>query len=173
VSFRELQLLSLMAYSNANEYEQIYAAMGTTYIDGRAYLDIDSSVKTAGAVMVAFSCLAIVGFATTWGPLAWTVCAEIYPAQYRATCMAIATASNWTFNFLIGFFTPFITASIGYSYGFVFASVILLGSSFVYLFVHETKGRSLEAIDQIILNRVKPWRSAGPVVDGEVYGNRT
>ena len=145
--------------------------MGTTYI-GKGMMEINSSVKTAGAVMVAFSCLAIVGFATTWGPLPWAVCAEIYPAQYRATCMAIATAANWTFNFLIGFFTPFITAAIGYSYGFVFAGVILAGASFVYLCVHETKDRSLEAIDQMILNGVKPWKSAGPEVDGEGYDRR-
>lgn len=124
-------------------------------------------MKMAGSVMVTFSCLAIVGFATTWGPLPWAVCAEIYPAQYRATCMALATAANWIFNFLIGFFTPFITASIGYKFGFIFAATILAGAVFVFAFVHETKDKSLEAIDQMILNGVKPWKSAGPVVDGE------
>jgi MFS transporter, SP family, sugar:H+ symporter len=120
--------------------------------------------------MVVFSCLAIIGFATTWGPLPWVVCAEIYPAQYRAICMAMATASNWTFNFLIGFFTPFIADHIGYSLGFVFAVAIMFGSLFVWGFVHETKGRSLEAIDTMILNGVEAWRSTR--IDALVPGNR-
>lgn len=140
--------------------------MGSGYI-GQGMMEVTSNVKMAGSVMVTFSCLAIVGFATTWGPLPWAVCAEIYPAQYRATCMALATAANWIFNFLIGFFTPFITASIGYKFGFIFAATILAGAVFVFAFVHETKDKSLEAIDQMILNGVKPWKSAGPVVDGE------
>lgn len=34
--------------------------------------------------------------------------AEIFPLRYRATVMALSTASNWTWDFLIAFFTPFI-----------------------------------------------------------------
>nr|POF14208.1 high-affinity glucose transporter ght2 [Quercus suber] len=55
----------------------------------------------AGNVLIVFSCLFIVAFATTWGPLVWAVVAELYPARYRAPCMAAATASNWLFNFLL------------------------------------------------------------------------
>lgn len=113
--------------------------------------------------MVAFTCLAIVGFATTWGPLPWAVCAEIYPAQYRATSMAFSTASNWIFNFLIAFFTPFITKAIGFQFGYVFAAALLAGAVFVFAMVHETKDKSLEAIDQMILDGVKPWKSARTV----------
>lgn len=54
----------------------------------------------AGNVLIVFSCLAIASFAITWGPLVWTVVAELYPAKYRAQCMALATASNWLWNFL-------------------------------------------------------------------------
>jgi SP family sugar:H+ symporter-like MFS transporter len=104
--------------------------------------------------------MAIVGFAATWGPLPWVVCAEIYPIQYRATGMALATASNWIFNFLIGFCTPFITNSIGFKYGYIFAAAMLAGVAFVYFFVHETARRSLEVIDSMILSGVKPQKSS-------------
>ena len=110
--------------------------------------------------MVIFACLAIVGFATTWGPLPWVVCAEIYPLQYRATAMAIATASNWSWNFMIGFFTPFITKAIGYSYGYIFATCTFASALFVFFAVPETAGKSLELIDQMFLVGVKPRRSA-------------
>jgi SP family sugar:H+ symporter-like MFS transporter len=72
---------------------------------GHFALDRENPLNTpaAGTVLVTFSCLAIVAFATTWGPLVWAVVAEMYPSQYRSRCMAIATATNWLFNFLIGF----------------------------------------------------------------------
>lgn len=61
------------------------------------------STPTAGSVLIAFSCLFIAAFATTWGPLIWAVVAELYPSQYRGPCMALATASNWFWNFMISF----------------------------------------------------------------------
>jgi SP family sugar:H+ symporter-like MFS transporter len=57
----------------------------------------------AGSALVTFSCLAIAAFAVSWGPLVWTVNAELYPIRYRSFCMGIATASNWFWNFLISF----------------------------------------------------------------------
>lgn len=61
---------------------------------------------------------------------------------------------------MIGFFTPFITKAIGYSYGYLFAAVTFASAVFVYAMVPETAGRSLETIDQMILSGVKPWNSA-------------
>jgi hypothetical protein len=31
----------------------------------------------------------------TWGPIIWTICAEMYPSRYRSNAMALSTASNW------------------------------------------------------------------------------
>lgn len=131
----------------------IFASIGHFYLD-------EINLQRGGAIMVAFSCLALVGFAITWGPLPWVVCAEIYPLQYRATAMALATASNWSWNFMLGFFTPFITKAIGYSYGYVFAGATFASAFFVFSMVPETSGRSLEMIDQMIISGVKPWASA-------------
>lgn len=67
---------------------------------GHFALDQDDPMATpeAGGVLIAFSCLAIAAFAATWGPLSWAVVAELYPSQYRARCMALATAGNWLCN---------------------------------------------------------------------------
>jgi MFS transporter, SP family, sugar:H+ symporter len=67
---------------------------------GHFMLHEGKDTKTAGNLLIVFSCFFIVAFATTWGPLVWAVVAELYPARYRAPCMALATASNWTWNFL-------------------------------------------------------------------------
>ncbi|OKL57309.1 hypothetical protein UA08_07493 [Talaromyces atroroseus] len=113
----------------------------------------------AGTTMIVFACFFIVGFATTWGPIVWAIVGELYPARYRATCMGIATASNWTWNFLISFFTPFISGAIDYQYGYVFAACSFTAAVVVYFFVCETQGRTLEEVDTMYVQYVKPWQS--------------
>jgi SP family sugar:H+ symporter-like MFS transporter len=118
------------------------------------------STPQAGAVLIVFTCLFIVAFATTWGPMVWAIVGELYPARYRATCMALATASNWLFNFLISFFTTFITRKIDYFYGLVFATCCFALFWVVYFFMIESKDRSLEEIDTMYVLHVNPRTSA-------------
>ncbi|KAL1641125.1 hexose transporter hxt5 [Didymella pomorum] len=117
------------------------------------------STPQAGNIMIVFTCLFIAAFAATWGPLVWAIVAELYPARYRAICMALATATNWLFNFLISFFSTFITDQIDYLYGLVFASSLVALFFVVFFFMIETKDRSLEEIDTMYQLRVNPITS--------------
>lgn len=118
--------------------------------------DDPTSTPQAGSILIVFACLFIVAFAATWGPLVWAVVGELYPARYRATCMALATASNWLWNFLISFFTTFITNDIHYFYGLIFGCCCLSLAVFVFFFVIESNGRSLEEIDTMYVLHVNP-----------------
>ncbi|KAF4464206.1 MFS transporter SP family sugar:H+ symporter [Fusarium albosuccineum] len=129
---------------------------------GHFALDHDDPLNSpaAGAVLITFSCLAIAAFATTWGPLVWAVVAELYPSQYRSRCMALATAANWLWNFLISFFTRFITDAIDYFYGLVFAACCAVLVLIVFFFVIESKDRTLEEIDTMYMLHVNPITSS-------------
>jgi SP family sugar:H+ symporter-like MFS transporter len=129
---------------------------------GHFSLDVKNPPATPGAgkAMVVFACLFITGFAMTWGPMVWAIVAELYPSRYRARAMALATASNWLWNFLIGFFTPFITGDIDFAYGYVFAGCLFVAVLVVYFFVLEGKDKTLEEMDMMYVMRVKPWESA-------------
>lgn len=129
---------------------------------GHFALDVENPTNTpeAGIGLIVMACLFILGYATTWGPMVWTIIAEIYPSKYRAKGMALATASNWTWNFLIAFFTPFITNDIDFAFGYVFAACNLIGGVLVYFFVVEGQGRTLEEIDTMYLERVSPRLSS-------------
>ncbi|KAJ5901898.1 MFS monosaccharide transporter [Penicillium taxi] len=122
--------------------------------------DNPEQTKSAGVAMVVFACLFILGFASTWGPMVWTIIAELYPSQYRARGMSLATASNWLWNFLLAFFTPFIVSAIDFRFGYVFAGCLFLAAAVVYFFVIEGKGRTLEEVDTLYLMGVKPWQSS-------------
>ena len=128
---------------------------------GHFALDVETPENTPkpGIAMVVFACLFIVGYASTWGPMVWAIIAELYPSRYRARGMALATASNWLWNFLIGFFTSFITAEIDFAYGYVFAGCLFAGAAVVFFGVIEGKGRTLEELDTMYVMHVKPWKS--------------
>ncbi|OJD33589.1 mfs monosaccharide [Diplodia corticola] len=118
-----------------------------------------TSTPKAGSAMIVFACLFIAAYASTWGPMVWAVVGEIYPSRYRAKCMSMATASNWAWNFLISFFTPYITGAIDYRYGYVFAGCLFAAFFIVYFFLCESQGRSLEEIDTMYCFGVKAWKS--------------
>jgi len=133
----------------------IFASVGHFSLDRQH----PANTPHSGVAMICFACFFIFGFATTWGPMIWTIAGELYPSRYRAKGMALSTASNWLWNFLLAFFTPFITGDIDFRYGYVFAACNVLGGLVVYFFVIEGQGRTLEEIDTMYIQRVTPWHS--------------
>ena len=68
-----------------------------------------STSNTAGQkVLIAFVCIYIAFFASTWGPIAWVITGEIFPLNIRAKAMSLSAASNWLWNFGIGYATPYL-----------------------------------------------------------------
>ena len=59
-------------------------------------------------VLIAFVCIYIAFFASTWGPVAWVITGEIFPLNVRAKAMSLSVASNWLWNFAIGYATPYL-----------------------------------------------------------------
>lgn len=70
----------------------------------------------------------------------WILTGETFPTRTRSHQASLAAGSNWLWNFLLAFFTPFITRAIEFRYGFVFAACNLAGSVVVYLFLYESGG---------------------------------
>jgi sugar porter (SP) family MFS transporter len=64
----------------------------------------------ATKAMIAFICLNISVFATTWGPSAWIVIGEIFPLTIRSRGVGLSTASNWFWNCIIAVITPYLVA---------------------------------------------------------------
>ncbi|AMD19249.1 HBR348Cp [Eremothecium sinecaudum] len=135
-----------------------YASIGTKalYPNGP---DMPSS-KPAGNAMIVVTCLYLCGFATTWAPLAYVIVAETFPLRVKAKGMAISTAANWTWSFLISYFTPHITRAIHFRYGFVFAACLVFSFFYVFFFVPETKGITLEEVEEMWQEGIPPWTSS-------------
>jgi len=75
--------------------------------------------KGTGKLMITSACLFIMGYAMTWAPGVWILIGDTFPTRTRAKQGALSTASNWTWNFLLAFFTPFIAKAIKFRFGFM------------------------------------------------------
>lgn len=125
----------------------IYAIIGTKFLFPHGY-DAPSSTNF-GIGMVIVTCVFIFAFATSYGPVVFVVISESYPLRIRSKGIAIANAFNWIWGFLISFLTPLITSKIRFAYGFVFFGCVIFAGIFVFLMVPETKGLSLEEVDEM------------------------
>lgn len=68
---------------------------------------------------------------------------------------------DWLWNFLLSFFSPRIANDIGPLILLIFCGMLVFGYVYVYLFIPETKGLSLEEVDEMYRSRIPAWKSAG------------
>ncbi|CAM5152787.1 unnamed protein product [Eretmochelys imbricata] len=95
--------------------------------------------------MMAFVSAFSIGF----GPMIWLVLSEIYPAGIRGRAFSFCNSFNWAANLLISLSFLDLIDAIGLSWMFLLYGVVGVAAViFIYLFVPETKGQSLEEIDQ-------------------------
>jgi len=91
----------------------------------------------------------IASFAIGLGPIFWLMISEIYPLKIRGRAMSIATVTNWGFNMIIAATFLTLINKLGKANTFwLFALLSVGGIAFCYFFVPETKGHSLEKIEQ-------------------------
>lgn len=105
-----------------------------------------------GWYVVAFALLAIAFFAATLGPVAWVLISEIFPNSIRGIAMSIAVLSLWIANFVLSFTFPILKDSLGPAGTFwTYAVICLIGIFYIRAKVPETKGKSLEDIEDELL----------------------
>ncbi|KAG2174486.1 hypothetical protein INT44_006749 [Umbelopsis vinacea] len=117
-----------------------------------------SPVGAKGYVAIIMVYCFAIGYEFSWGPIVWIVCSEIYPTRIRAMCLSLTTAINWAMNATIAKATPVMLANITYGTYFLFGSFAVVMGVFVYFFLPETRGRSLEQMDEIFNRGIFAFR---------------
>jgi sugar porter (SP) family MFS transporter len=115
---------------------------------------------TSGPWLLTFILLYIACFAFSFGPVIWVLLAEMYPTRVRGRAMSIATLALWAGTALVGQTVPWLLENLKPAGTFwLFA---LLCSPALYLgwkILPETKGKSLEEIEQYWLTRAETKRA--------------
>ncbi|PCH34168.1 general substrate transporter [Wolfiporia cocos MD-104 SS10] len=117
--------------------------------------------KQGGDVLIAFAVMHVFAYSIFWGPTPWVYLGESFPLRVRPKGIALGSATNWVWNFLLSFFSPRIADDIGPLILMIFAGMLAFAFVYVYLFIPETKGLALEEVDELYRAGVQPWRSSG------------
>lgn len=89
-------------------------------------------------------------------PVTWLMLSEIFPQRVRGLGMGVTVFCLWITNFLIGFSFPILMADIGLSTTFfVFVVLGVFAIAFVKKYLPETRGRSLEELEEYFRNQDK------------------
>ena len=106
------------------------------------------SYVAIGGLVIYVAC-----FAFGLGPIFWLLISEIYPLKVRGTAMSAVTVTNWALNLVVAVTFLTLVGVLGHAGTFWLYGVIAVGAwVFFYRLVPETKGKSLEQIEE-------HWRS--------------
>jgi SP family xylose:H+ symportor-like MFS transporter len=101
-----------------------------------------------GLPVLILTLCAIACYAMSLAPITWVLITEIFPNRVRASAVSVSVAALWVAAFALTYTFPILNRRIGTSAVFLMYGIIcLLGGLFVFLMVPETRGRSLEQIE--------------------------
>ncbi len=143
-------LLALMLIDRLGRRPLLIGGMAmvvvTLFIAG--FLFLTDAPNGALIVIVLGAYIACVAFSIC--AVIWVLTSELFPNRVRGRAMSIAAFSNWGTNTLAAYLFPWYVASFGMHVGFfTFGAICLVATLFFWRFVPETKGKSLEQIEQI------------------------
>lgn len=99
----------------------------------------------------------ICSFAYSMGPVAWVLVSEIFPIGAKGLLMTFPVATNFICNIIVNAQFPVMTQNFGTGATFAFFGIIcVISIVFIHFFVPETKGISLEQIEENWRNGVSP-----------------
>jgi len=102
------------------------------------------SYLAVGGLVIYVAC-----FAFGLGPIFWLLISEIYPLKIRSAAMSAVTVANWGMNLVVAATFLTLVAVLGHAVTFWLYGVIAVAAwVFIYRLVPETKGKSLEQIEE-------------------------
>jgi sugar porter (SP) family MFS transporter len=106
--------------------------------------------STNPILIVVFLSIYVAFYSFTWAPLTWVIVGEIFPLAIRGLASGAASSLNWIGSFLVGLLFPVMTAYFSQQLVFaIFGIICLVGVLFVKICLPESKGRTLEEIENL------------------------
>ncbi len=157
-------VLQNIAWTGSVNLVFTFVALGTVDRMGRRPLMIGGSIGLAlvysalgfcyfshvtGLPVLLLVLAAIACYAMSLAPVTWVVISEIFPNRVRGQAMSVAVMALWAACFILTYTFPILNKSLGASGTFwLYAGICAAGAVFIWIKLPETKGKSLEQIEE-------------------------
>lgn len=111
--------------------------------------------NSPAALKLLFILTFVASFAFSYGPVIWVLLSELFPTEIRGRAMSIAVLSLWIANTVVGQFVPWLRTNISESGIFWLFALFCLPTYLVMNYLPETKGKTLEEIENYWLSKEK------------------
>ena len=112
---------------------------------------MDSGSQAAAYVSAIALTVYIAFYACTWAPITWVYIGEVFPLNIRGLGNSFGSVVNWTANLIVSLTFPTLLDFFGTGSLFIGYGVLcFFGIWFVHAKVFETRGKSLEDIEQTL-----------------------
>ena len=97
--------------------------------------------------------LYVAAFAISLGPVMWTLLSEIFPGNIKGIAISVVGFFNSLVSYTVTQFFPWELTNLGPTMTFaIYAVMAILSLLFVKKYVIETKGKSLEEVEELLTN---------------------
>lgn len=111
--------------------------------------ETDDDISNLGWLPLTSVCLFMVVFSLGYGPIPWMMVGELFAPQIKGFASSLSCVLNWILAFVVTRFYSDLASSFGTHTTFwIFAVISAIGTAFVFFFVPETKGKTLDQIQK-------------------------
>ncbi|KAL3294625.1 quinate transport protein [Colletotrichum asianum] len=110
---------------------------------------VDQGLTSTAIASMTMIYLEAMSYNISWGPAPWVYMGEIFPPRIREAGIAIGTSTQWLFNFVFSQATPHAVQNLGWKTFLMFCIFNWALVVFVWFFIKETKGKSLEEMEAL------------------------
>jgi MFS family permease len=149
--------LSTLEGQSFKSQKDIFAAVSPLMNEDQLFSFKRNEIKNfisinATLVLIAIL-LYVAAFAISLGPVMWTLLSEIFPGHIKGIAISVVGFFNSLVSYTVTQFFPWELTNLGPTITFaIYAVLALLSLVFVNKYVIETKGKSLEEVEELLIN---------------------
>jgi len=148
-----LTALEGLSFVSQNElFENVQPLLNETQFTEFKQDEIKSFININATLVLIAILLYVAAFAISLGPVMWTMLSEIFPGNVKGIAISVVGFFNSLVSYTVTQFFPWELTNLGPTVTFaIYAAMAVLSLLFVLKYVIETKGKTLEEVEELLI----------------------
>ena len=142
-----------LSFESQNElFENVQPLLNEAQFTEFKQNEIKSFISINATLVLIAILLYVAAFAISLGPVMWTMLSEIFPGNVKGIAISVVGFFNSLVSYTVTQFFPWELTNLGPTITFaIYAVMAVLSLVFVLKYVIETKGKTLEEVEELLI----------------------